>query len=134
MAVSDFGDRLRARPQVVSVAAAAMLASALVQLVVWIVWPEQVVSNGGQVFFIMLWTVLAHVTFKGAGWARYAIAAIFVVAIWGVVNAASPLQSLAGLAPWEMICGGLQAGALALLCLPRAHRWFSAVSAADADS
>lgn len=132
--MSEVGGRLPARPQVISVAAAAMFASAVVLLMVWIVWPEQVVSNGGQVFFIMLWTVLAHVTFRGAGWVRYAIVAIFVVAIWGVANAASPLESITGLAPWEVICRALQVGALALLCLPRAHRWFSAVSASDTDS
>lgn len=127
----EVGDRLPARPEVISVAAAAMFASAVVLLVVWIVWPEQVVSNGGQVFFIMLWTVLAHVAFRGAGWVRYAIVAIFVVAIWGVVNAASPLESITGLALWQVLCGTLQVAALALLCLPRAHRWFSAVAASD---
>jgi len=50
----------------------------VVLLVVWIAWPEQVVSNGGQVFFIMLWSVLAYVTFRGAGWVRYAIVAILL--------------------------------------------------------
>ena len=132
--MSEVGGQLPARPQVISVAAAAMFASAAVLLAVWIVWPEQVVSNGGQVFFIMLWTVLAHMTLRGAGWVRYAIAAIFIVAIWGVVNAASPLESITDLAPWEAVCRALQIGALALLCLPQAHRWFAAVSASDTES
>ena len=108
-----------------------MFASAIVLLMVWIVWPEQVVSNGGQVFFIMLWTALAYVTFRGAGWVRYAIVAIFIVTLWGIANAASPLQSVASLAPWEVLCRALQAGALVLLFFPQAHRWFAAVAAAD---
>ena len=132
--MSEVGGRPPARPLVIAVAAAAMFASAVILLMVWIAWPEQVVSNGGQVFFIMLWTVLAYVTFRGAGWVRYAIVAIFVVAIWGVVNAASPLESITGLAPWEVICRALQAGALALLCLPQSHHWFAAVSASDTES
>ena len=119
------------RPQVIAVAAAAMLASAVVLLVVWIVWPDQVVSNGAQVFFIMLWTALAYVTFKGAGWVRYAIVAIFIVTVWGIANAASPLQSIATLAPWEVLCRALQVGALVLLFFPQAHRWFRAVAATD---
>ena len=105
-----------------------MFASALVLLGVWIVWPEQVVSNGGQVFFIMLWTLLAYVTFRGAGWVRYAIAATIVVALLGVANAVSPLESVANLAPWEVLCRALQVGALVLVCLPRARRWFAAVA------
>ena len=111
-----------------------MFASAVVLLVVWIVWPEQVVSNGGQVFFIMLWTFLAHVTFRGAGWVRFAIAAIFVVALWGLANAASPLESMASLTPWEVLCRALQVGALVLLCLPQAHRWFADVAASNNES
>ncbi len=110
-------------------AAAAMFASALVLLAVWIVWPEQVVSNGGQLFFIMLWTLLAYVTFRGAGWVRYAIAATIVVALLVVANAVSPLESVANLAPWEVLCRVLQVGALVLLCLPRARHWFAAVAA-----
>ncbi len=129
--MSEVGERSPARPRVISVAAAAMFASAVVLLAVWVAWPDQVVSNGGQVFFIMLWTLLAYVSFRGAGWARYAIAAIFVVALWGVANAASPLESMAGLPPWEILCGALQIGAFVLLCLPRAHRWFAAVAASN---
>ena len=105
-----------------------MFASALVLLAVLIARPEQVVSNGGQVFFIMLWSVLAYVTLRGAGWVRFAIAAIFVVAIWGIANAASPTESMASLTPWEVLCRALQTSALVLLCLPRAQRWFAAAS------
>ena len=108
-----------------------MFASALVLLMVWIVWPEQVVSNGGQVFFVMLWTALAYVTFRGAGWARFAIVAIFIVALWGLANAASPLESMASLTPWEVLCRALQLGALGLLCLPEANRWFRAMAASN---
>ncbi|MDE0223527.1 MAG: hypothetical protein OXP28_00140 [Gammaproteobacteria bacterium] len=122
-----------ARPRVISIAAGALFASAVVLLVVWIAWPEQVVSNGGQVFFIMLWTLLAYVTFRGAGWVRYAIVAILIVTLWGFANAVSPLESVAGLAPWEVLCRVLQAVALAILCLPQAHRWFRAVAALDKD-
>ena len=131
--MSEVGNQSPARPRVISVAAAAMFASALVLLAVWIVWPDQVVSNGGQVFFIMLWTLLAYVSFRGAGWVRYAIAAVFVVALWGVANAASPLESMANLPSWEILCGALQICAFVLLCLPRAHHWFAAVAASDSE-
>ena len=130
-AVSEIGEQLPARPRVISVATAAMSASAVVLLMVWIIWPEQVVSNGGQVFFIVLWTFLAYVTFRGAGWVRFAIVAIFVVALSGLANAASSLESMASLKTWEVICRALQIGALVLLCLPQARRWFAAVAASD---
>ena len=111
-----------------------MSASAVVLLMVWIIWPEQVVSNGGQVFFIVLWTFLAYVTFRGAGWVRFAIVAIFVVALAGLENAASPLESITSLAPWEVLCRALQVGALVLLCLPQARRWFAAVAASNKET
>ena len=131
MAVSELSP---ARPQVILIAAASMLASAGILLIVWIGWPDEVISNGGQVFFIMLWTALAYVTLRGAGWVRFAMLAIFVVALWGHANAASPLESMTSLAPWEVLCRVLQIGALALVCLPQAHRWFRAVAASNKEA
>ena len=61
----------------------------------------------------------------------FAIVAIFVVALSGLANAASPLESMASLKTWEVICRALQIGALVLLCLPQARRWFAAVAASD---
>ena len=114
-------------------AAAALFASALVMLMVWIVYPDQVDSNGGQIFFIMLWTLLGYVATRGGGWVRYAIAAVFVVALWGLVNTAAPLESIAGHTPAEILCRALQAGALVLLYLPQSHRWFQAVATSNGD-
>ena len=61
-------------PRSVTVGAALLLTAAGVVLLNWIVAPGTVQSNGGQVFFIMLWSVLGYAAFAGLGWVRIAMA------------------------------------------------------------
>lgn len=123
---------LPARPHTVSVAAGLLLGSAAILLLVWIVWPETVVSNGARVFFVMLWTLLAYAAFRGLGWVRVAIGLVFAASAWGMANAESLASAFASTAAPEMLCSALQVGALVLLCLPHSGRWFAAVREVDA--
>lgn len=123
---------LPARPHTVSVAAGLLLGSAAILLLVWIVWPETVVSNGARVFFVMLWTLLAYAAFRGLGWVRVAIGLVFAASAWGMANAESLASAFASTAAPEMLCSAMQVGALVLLCLPHSGRWFAAVREVDA--
>lgn len=118
---------LPGRPTVVTVAAALLLGSAGILALSWIVWPASVISNGGQVFFIMLWTVLAHAAFTGLGWVRLAIAAIFAASVWGVINT-SIAAAFADVGFTDAVGAALQVSALTLLCLPAANQWFAEVA------
>ena len=113
-------------------AAALLLGSAAILLLVWLVWPETVVSNGARVFFVMLWTLLAYAAFRGLGWVRVAIGLVFAASAWGVANAESVASAFANTAASELLCSAMQVGALVLLCLPQSGRWFAAVREVDA--
>ena len=123
---------LPTRPHSVSVAAGLLLGSAAILLLVWLLWPETVVSNGARVFFVMLWTLLAYAAFRGLGWVRVAIGLVFAASAWGAANAESLASAFANTAPPELLCSVMQVGALVLLCLPRSGRWFGAVREVDA--
>ncbi|MYE10967.1 MAG: hypothetical protein F4X99_04745 [Gammaproteobacteria bacterium] len=123
---------LPVRPWPVSVAAGLLLGSAAILLVVWLVWPETVVSNGARVFFVMLWTLLAYAAFRGLGWVRVAIGLVFAASAWGVANAESLAAAFANTTSSELLCSAMQVGALVLLCLPHSGRWFAAVREVDA--
>lgn len=123
---------LPARPHSVSVGAGLLLGSAATLLLVWIVWPETVVSNGARVFFVMLWTLLAYAAFRGLGWVRVAIGLVFAASAWGMANAGSLASAFASTAASDLLCSAMQVGALVLLCLPPSGRWFAAVREVDA--
>lgn len=114
-----------ARPPVVVAAAGLLLGAALVLALGWLLWPEQVVSNGARVFFVMLWTALAYAALKGFGWVRLAIAAALVAWLWGASNSGALADALTGAAWPDLASRAMQAAALSLLCLPAARRWLA---------
>ena len=120
------------RPRVVTAAAAVLLVCALLLAGTWAVAPERVISHGGQVFFIMLWTVLAYAAFAGLGWVRLAVAAILVAAFWGLFNTGIG-TGLAAMSAADALARVLQLAALVLLCMPAANRWFAAVTSLRKD-
>ena len=117
------------RPQLVSVAAGLLLGSAVVLLAAWALGVDAVESNGARVFFAVLWSYLAWSVYRGGGWARTAILAIFGVGAWGAFNAASPMQYVAAMPPGDMVAKALAALALLALFAPPAHRYFAATHA-----
>ena len=106
-------------------AAGLLLGAALVLALGWLLWPEQVVSHGARVFFVMLWTVLAYAALKGFGWVRLAIAAALVAWLWGASNSGALADALTGAAWPDLASRAMQAAALSLLCLPAARRWLA---------
>lgn len=117
------------RPVIVTIAAALLLGSAILLVGDWIARPANVVSNGGQVFFIMLWILMAQAAFRGLGWVRIAIVAIFSASVWGLINAESTSATLANLTFVDAVFSVFQITALLLLLLPTATKWFSCISA-----
>lgn len=118
------------RPAAVSAAAGLLLGAAVALLAGWIIWPEQVSSNGARVFFIMLWVLFAHACMRGFGWVRFAIATIFGASLWGAWNSGAFANGLATqINAQDAVCRAMQAAAFVLLCLPVAGRWFAAAAA-----
>lgn len=117
------------KPAVVKIAAALLLGSAILLVGDWIVRPAGVVSNGGQVFFIMLWALMAYAAFRGLSWVRIAILAIFAASAWGLINnAESTSVELANMTFADATISTFQITALVLLSMPTANKWFSSIS------
>ncbi|MCY3811967.1 MAG: hypothetical protein OXH15_09245 [Gammaproteobacteria bacterium] len=95
-------------------------------LLMWILGIDAVESNGARVFFVVLWTFLAWSAYAGGGWVRTAIVAIFVVSAWGVVNAPSLADALAGMSKGDVVAKALALVALGTLLMPASRRWFAA--------
>ena len=116
-----------ARPASVATAAGLLLGAALVLALGWLFWPEQVLSNGARVFFVMLWGTFAYAAFRGFGWVRFAIAATFVASLWGAWNSNALGRGLiAHATAQDVACLTMQVAAFLLLWLPAAGRWFAA--------
>jgi hypothetical protein len=116
------------RPTVVTIAAALLLGSAVLLAANWIVRPASVISNGGQVFFIMLWLLMAHAAFRGLSWVRLAIFAIFAASAWGLMNEGSISVALTDTTFTDVTVSIFQITALLLLSVPTANKWFSSIS------
>ena len=119
--------RLPVRPPPVVAAAGLLVGSAAVLGGTWVLGVDAVESNGARVFFIVVWSYLAWTVYQGGGWARWAIAAIFVVTVWGGVNAPSWQRALAGVTVGEAAAKALALLAFGLLLHPAAREWFALV-------
>jgi len=72
---------------------------------------------------------MAQAAFRGLGWVRIAIVAIFSASVWGLINAESTSATLANLTFVDAVFSVFQITALLLLLLPTATKWFSCISA-----
>ncbi len=115
------------RPRTVVIGAALLLLAAAVLLLHWVIQPGAIRSNGGQVFFIMLWSVFAYAAFTGLGWVRLAIAAVFGAAIWGAINSGASL-ALERIGAGQGIGYAIELAALIALCTPTSNQWFAEVA------
>lgn len=112
------------RPAFVTIAAALLGLAAGALLFEWLLMSEVVISNGAQVFFIMLWAYLAFAAIRGHGWVRGAIVAILIVTVWGFINADSFAAGLASTSTAALAGKALALVALVLMLLPGATGWF----------
>ncbi len=99
--------------------------NSLLLLIWWLIFPEDVPSNGAQVFFIMLWFSAAWGLLVGEGWIRIGIACLLVAFIWGIVNQPSINEAIAKLNFADILSKLVALVAVVLLYLPASHRWFN---------
>ena len=125
---------MAARPAAATLAATLLLAGAAALLLAWLLRVDEVASNGARVFFVVLWAYLAWAVYRGGGWVRIAILAVFVVTAWGAFNAPSAAQALQAMPAGDKLARLLALVALAAMLSPSAHRWFAAAKQADAEA
>ena len=125
---------LPARPQQVVVGAWLLAVGAAALGLSWLVGLDVVESNGARVFFVVVWGYLAWVVRSGGGWARWAIVAIWIVTVWGLVNAPTLDAALAALTPGEVAAKSIALVAFCLLMHPASKRWFATVRQMEADT
>ena len=111
-------------PRPLLVGACLLEFNSLLLLVWWLAFPEDVSSNGAQVFFIMLWFSAAWGLLLGEGWIRIGIACLLIAFVWGIVNQPSIGEALAKLNFAEILSKLVALVAVLLLYLPSPHRWF----------
>ena len=118
-------------PRPLLIGASLLEFNALLLLTWWLVFPEDVSSNGAQVFFIMLWFSAAWGLILGEGWIRIGIACLIVAFVWGIVNQPSIDEALAKLNFAEVLSKLVALVAVLLLYLPTSHRWFKSRAAIE---
>lgn len=99
--------------------------NSLLLLIWWLIFPEDISSNGAQVFFIMLWFSAAWGLLVGEGWIRIGIACLLIAFIWGIVNQPSINEAIAKLNFADILSKLVALVAVVLLYLPASHRWFN---------
>ena len=108
------------RPLTVNIAVWIFAFNALLMIVWWVFLPNQVVSNGSQVFFVTLWLMIAGLFYVGAGWVRYAAILLWVLFILAWYNT----MGLNTDNPATLIAKVFSLIAIVLAFLPSSHKWF----------
>ncbi len=111
-------------PRPLLAGAALLFFNSLLLSVWWLVFPNDVLSNGAQVFFILLWFSAACGLLLGEGWIRIGIACLLIVFAWGLVNQPTVAEGLAKVNVGDLISKCSALIAVILLYQPKAHRWF----------
>lgn len=107
--------------------------NSLLLLIWWLVFPEDVTSNGAQVFFIMLWFSAAWGLLLGEGWIRIGIACLLVAFVWGIVNQPSMTEAFTKLNFADVASKLVALIAVILLYFPASHDWFKSRAALELD-
>ena len=107
--------------------------NSLLLLIWWLIFPEDISSNGAQVFFIMLWFSAAWGLLVGEGWIRIGIACLLIAFIWGIVNQPSINEAIAKLNFADILSKLVALVAVVLLYLPASHRWFNSRRALETE-
>ena len=93
-------------------------------LVWWLIFPEDIASNGAQVFFILLWFGAAWGLLIGEGWIRVGIVCLIVAYLWGLINQPSLAEGLAKVNLADQLSKFIACIAVVLLYVPKSHQWF----------
>lgn len=113
-----------ARPRTVSIASYLLAGNALFLLLWWLIMPQTVVSNGAQVFFIILWGSSAAALYLGISWVRHGILAVLVVSFIGLVNTTNVWEGWSAFNFGDQVTRLVAFGATVPLYLPISRRWF----------
>ena len=116
------------RPKVILYGAALLGVCSIILVFAWIAAPDSVLSNGGQVFFIVLWAWLAYSAYFGAGFVRAAIALIIIGSVWSIINSDTGLTSLSiGSSAGDLLSKIIGIIALAVFTTKPARTWFQTI-------
>ena len=116
------------RPKVILYGAALLGVCSIILVFAWIAAPDSVLSNGGQVFFIVLWAWLAYSAYFGAGFVRAAIVLIIIGSVWSIINSDAGLTSLrVGSSAGDLLSKIIGIIALALFTTKPARTWFQTI-------
>ena len=116
----NLAERSAKRPMLVTIAVTIFSFNAILMLIWWLVLPDEIVSNGSQVFFVLLWLMMAILLYIGAGWVRYASIALVVLFAMAWYNTTGTNTDSLG----TSIAKVMSLIATALVFLPTSHRWF----------
>ena len=126
-----FFQNLLQLPRPLLVGASLLECNALLLLLWWLIFPEDVSSNGAQVFFILLWFSAAWGLVLGEGWIRIGIVCLLLAFVWGIVNQPSIATAFVKLNFAEILSKLVALVAVVLLYFPATHRWFKDRTAAQ---
>lgn len=116
----NLAEKSSKRPLSVTVAIGILIFNAVLMLIWWAVQPDQIVSNGSQVFFVTLWLMMAGLLYIGSGWVRYASIVLALLFVFAWYNTGDTNTDNIGTISAKV----LAVIATALLFLPQSHRWF----------
>lgn len=120
-------------PRPLLVGAGLLEFNSVLLLIWWLVFPEDIASNGAQVFFIMLWFSAAWGLLLGEGWIRIGIACLLVAFVWGIVNQPSMIEAFTKLNFAEVASKFVALIAVSLMYLPTCHHWFKSRATLELD-
>lgn len=101
--------------------------NAVMLLVWWVLFPEQVPSNGAQVFFIMLWLGAAWGIVSGESWIRVGIVAVLCIYVLGLMNQPSLIEGFSKINPSDHLSKLLALVAVVLFYEKSTRHWFKAL-------
>ena len=116
----QYAEKSASRPLAVTIACEIFIFNSVLLLLWWLFLPEQIVSNGSQVFFMTMWLMMATLLFIGVGWVRYASLGLLLLFVLAWYNTgAGSTDNIA-----TSIAKGLSFVATALLFIPPSHKWY----------
>lgn len=115
------------RPITVSIASVLLVLNVLILTGWWAIAPDQVESNGAQVFFTILWLSVGISVFRGFGWVRYATLAVLVIFFVEILNTGEPLAALLYMPLGDQASKSLALVAVLLLFLPQSNQWYKQI-------
>ena len=114
-------------PEVLKISVGLLFFNAVALLIWWVIFPEDVTSNGAQVFFVLLWAAAGWGLLTGEGWVRVALIIVVVAYAWGLVNQPSLSEGIAKINFADHLSKFIALAAIVLAYVPASHTWFKSI-------